>query len=186
LLVSSLAALRPQKTIEVLIDAAPEILRRVPEARIAIIGNGPSRDELVDRAGRRGLVSSERFSFIEFRHPSAQYLPLIDVYVLPSGWEAFPIGVLEAQAYGVPQVATDVGGTAEAVTPEVGIVVPPNDPRRLCEAVVKLLSEPTLRSQMAAASRRQHASRFTVARMVSETASVYEEVVAARHPGTVA
>jgi glycosyltransferase involved in cell wall biosynthesis len=180
LIVASLAAFRPQKTIDVFIDAAPEILRRVPDARVAIIGTGPLRDQLLARAGEHGLLRSERFSFIEFRHPSAQYLPLIDVYVLPSAWEAFPIGVLEAQAYGVAQVATNVGGTAEAVTPEVGILVPPHDPLRLSEAIVTLLTDPTLRTQMAAAARRQHASRFTVDRMVAETASVYEDAVARR------
>jgi glycosyltransferase involved in cell wall biosynthesis len=176
LLVASLAALRPQKTIEVLIDAAPEILRRVPNARIAIIGNGPLRDQLASRARERGLIESARFSMMAFHRPSGQYLPRIDVYVLPSAWEAFPIGVLEAQAYGVPQVATDVGGTAEAVTPEVGILIPPHDPHRLAEAVVTLLADARLRSSMATASRHQHATRFSVDRMVAETASVYEDV----------
>jgi glycosyltransferase involved in cell wall biosynthesis len=179
--VASLAALRPQKTIEVLVDAAPEILRRSPDARIAIIGNGPLRSKLRARAQERGLGHSERFSFMEFRHPSAQYLPLIDVYVLPSAWEAFPIGVLEAQAYGVPQVATDVGGTAEAVTPEVGVLVAPRDPSALAQAVVTLLCDPARRSAMATASRRQHAARFTVNRMVQETERVYQQVVSSEH-----
>ncbi len=177
LLVASLAALRPQKTIEVLVDAAPEILRRSPDARIAIIGNGPLQSQLWARAQERGLGQSERFCFMEFRHPSAQYLPLIDVYVLPSAWEAFPIGVLEAQAYGVPQVATHVGGTAEAVTSEVGLLVAPHDPSALAQAVVTLLGDRTLRSAMAEASRRQHAARFTVERMVQETERVYQQVV---------
>jgi glycosyltransferase involved in cell wall biosynthesis len=175
--VASLAALRPQKTIEVLVDAAPEILRRSPNARIAIIGNGPLRSKLWARAQERGLGRSERFSFMEFRHPSAQYLPLIDVYVLPSAWEAFPIGVLEAQAYGVPQVATDVGGTGEAVTSEVGFLVAPHDPSALAAAVVSLLSDPALRVAMGTASRQQHAARFTVERMVEETERVYQQVV---------
>ena len=87
--------------------------------------------------------------------------------MLPSSWEAFPIGVLEALACGVPQVATDVGGTREAVTPETGILVPPRDPDALADAVLELLRR---RRAPRADGRSRHASvhaeRFTLERMV--------------------
>lgn len=180
LLVASLAALRPQKTLEVLLEAAPEILRRVDRARIAVIGNGPEREVLHARARELGLTDSERFGFFAFRGPSGRYLPLIQVFVLPSAWEALPIGVLEAQAYGVPQVATDVGGTREAVDDHVGALVPPHDPRAVTAAVVGLLQDGERRSLLAQASRARHAEHFTVARMVAETAAVYARAAAPR------
>ena len=101
----------------------------------------------------------------------------LDLFVLPSAWEAFPIGVLEAQAYGVPQVAADVGGVGEAVVPDTGVLVPPRDPVRLAGAVVGLLRDPARRTAMSSASRARHADRFTVERMVRETAAVYDRVL---------
>ena len=97
--------------------------------------------------------------------------------MLPSSWEAFPIGVLEALACGVPQVATDVGGTREALTPETGILIPPNNPDALAEAVLELLGDDERRARMALASRERHAARFTVQQMVAGTAAVYEAVL---------
>jgi len=104
---------------------------------------------------------------------------LIDIFVLPSAWEALPISVLEAMACGVPQVATDVGGTREAVSHgETGLLCPPNDPAALADRVVELLRDPARRERMAAASQRRHRERFTLGRMITETAAVYERVLA--------
>jgi glycosyltransferase involved in cell wall biosynthesis len=77
----------------------------------------------------------------------------------------------------VPQVATDVGGTREAQTP---VLVPPNDPDALADAVIALLDDPQRRAELAARSREVHALRFTVDRMVAGTAAVYDEVLSRR------
>ena len=182
-LAGAVAALREQKHLDLLIDATPLVLARVPDAGVAIVGNGPLRDRLQARADRLGLDSDERFALLPFTPPAARALKALDVYVLPSAWEAFPIGVLEALACGVPQVVSDVGGNREAVTPETGILVPPNDPRALADAIVALLSDPRRRAATAEASRRRHSERFAVARMVAETAAVYTEVLAVAASG---
>jgi glycosyltransferase involved in cell wall biosynthesis len=162
--------LRRQKRIDVLLAAAPRILDAVPEATVVVVGNGPEGDAL--RA-----AADPRVVFLPFHGSAARYLRALDVYVLPSGWEAFPIGVLEAQACGVPQVATDAGGTREALVPATGVLVPPADPDALAAAVVALLRDPARRAAMGEASRRRHAERFTVDRMVAETAAVYDSVL---------
>jgi glycosyltransferase involved in cell wall biosynthesis len=165
--VGAVTVLRRQKRIDVLLAAAPAILAAVPEATIAVVGNGPEAAALRAAADPRVL-------FLAFDAPSARYLHALDVYVLPSDWEAFPIGLLEAQACGVPQVATDVGGTREALVPETGLLIPPGDPDALAGAIIGLLRDPSRRGAMAAASRARHAERFTVERMVAETAAVYD------------
>ena len=86
-------------------------------------------------------------------------------------------GVLEAQACGVPQVATDVGGTREAVVPDTGILVAPHDPVGLASALAELLLDRERRVRMGRASRARHAERFTAGRMVRETAAVYDDVL---------
>jgi glycosyltransferase involved in cell wall biosynthesis len=168
--VGAVTVLRGQKRIDVLLAAAPRILAAVPDATVVVVGNGPEEAALRAAADPRVL-------FVPFRPPAARYLQALDVYVLPSAWEAFAIGLLEAQACGVPQVATDVGGTREAVVPETGVLLAPGDPAALAEAVIALLRDPERRAAMGAASRARHAERFTVDRMVAATAALYDSLL---------
>jgi glycosyltransferase involved in cell wall biosynthesis len=176
-LVGAVAELRRQKRLDLLVEATPAVLERVPDARIAIVGDGPLRDQLHDQARRLGLDREERFAFLPFEPPAARYLKALDVYVLPSAWEALPIGALEALACGIPQIATDVGGTGEAVVAATGVLVPPRDAGRLAEAIVALLRDPGRREEMAAASRARHAELFGVDRMVDRTAALYRRLL---------
>jgi glycosyltransferase involved in cell wall biosynthesis len=171
LTVGAVTVLRRQKRLDVLLAAAPRILDA--GARVVIAGDGPERDALRRQADPRVV-------FEPWRGSAAEHLHELDVYVLPSSWEAFPIGVLEALACGVPQVATDVGGTREAVTPETGILIEPRDPEALASAVLELLADDDRRTRMAAASRERHAAHFTLDRMIERTAAVYDEVLSTR------
>jgi glycosyltransferase involved in cell wall biosynthesis len=179
-LAGSLAQMRPQKRVDVFVDAAALVLARADHARIAVVGHGPLREQMLQRAERLGLTADPRFAFLPFERPAARYLRALDVYALSSSWEAFPIGVLEAQACGVPQVATAVGGTGEAVDSSTGRLVAPDDPPALAAAILELMGDDAQRARMAAASRARHAERFRVERMVAETADVYREVLAER------
>lgn len=176
-LAACIAVLRPQKAVHVFIDAAPAVLERVPDARLAVVGNGDLREELEQRA--RGLGLGDRLRFFDFHPPAARQLDSLDVFVLPSAWEAFPISVLEAMACGVPQIATDVGGTREAVADgETGLMCPPNDPAALADRLVTLLSDSALRERMAEASRRRFDEHFRIETMLDGTARVYERLLA--------
>lgn len=196
-LIGSVAVLREQKRVDVLIDAAPAILAANSKARVAVIGNGPLEPELHARATSLGLAGEPRFQFFPFVPPAISALEALDLYVLPSSWEAFPIGVLEAMATGTPQIATDVGGTREAVVDgdgrpahrggpaavagslddETGLLVDPADPRALAAAVSRLVADPARRQRMATASRARHASLFTIERMADGIAAAYREVL---------
>ena len=172
--VGAIAALRRQKRLDLLIDAAPLILAQAPQASVAIVGSGPLTAELAAHAARTGLGDEPRFAMLPFAAPAARMLQSLDVYVLPSDWEALSIGILEALACGVPQVVSDVGGSREAVGAATGKLVAPGDPSALAGAILGYLADPGLRAAASVASRERHRQRFGLARMVAETAAVYE------------
>jgi glycosyltransferase involved in cell wall biosynthesis len=176
LIVGTVCSLRPAKALDCLLDAMPVITAAVPDAKLVIVGEGELAAQLRGYAARLGIEAT----WLPFSPPPSRYLVSFDVFVLSSAWEAFPIGVLEAQACGVPQVVAGVGGTRESVVPDTGIVVPPRCPEALAEAIIQLLRDPLRRAEMSTASRERHAERFTVERMVADTAAVYDRVLAAR------
>ncbi|MBV8956712.1 MAG: glycosyltransferase [Solirubrobacterales bacterium] len=176
-LFANIARLRTQKRQDVFLEAARVALDRDERARIALIGNGPLAPELRAQAARLGLDRDARFALLPFTPPVERYMSAIDVFVLSSSWEALPISLLEAQAWGVPQIATAVFGTPEIITPQTGRLVAPRDPADLAAAMLELNGDEVDFEAMSEASRARHAERFTLERMLSETASLYEEVL---------
>lgn len=175
--VGAIAVLRPQKRMDLLVEAAPAILAARPDARIVIVGDGPERANLEQRSRALGLDRDERFRMLPFQASAWEYLAGLDLYVLPSAWEAFPIGVLESLAAGVPQVATDVGGTSEAVLDgTTGRLVAPRDAAALAQGVIDLLGDPSRLTQMSVESKKRHQERFLIETMVDRTAELYESL----------
>jgi glycosyltransferase involved in cell wall biosynthesis len=183
-LVGAVAVLREQKRLDVLIDAIPAVLAKAPRARFAIVGNGPMRGSLEERAAAAGLSEDPRFAFFGFTPPSARYMSALDLYVLSSAWEAMPVGVLEALSWGVPQVVTNVGGTAEAVTEQTGQLVAPKHPAALAEAILTMLDSPRLCAAASTASLERHRTMFGVERMVCETVDIYHALQRSRSGST--
>lgn len=177
-LAAMVTVLRPAKGVEAFIDAAPAVLAAVPGARLALVGSGPMHEPFSARVRERGLAAEPRFAMLPWRPPMAAHLKALDVLVLPSEMEAFPMSLVEAMACGVPQVASDVGGIPEAVSPETGVLVGPRDPGALAGALGALLADPERRARLAEGSRRRHAEHFTLERMIAGIAAVYEDVLA--------
>lgn len=181
-LAAAVAVLRRQKRLDLLIEAAPAILATDPAAKLAIVGSGPEEAELRELARAHGLDREPRFRFFPFAATAWEYLAALDLFILPSAWEAFPIGVVEALAAGVPQVVTDVGGTAEAIADgETGLLVAPRDPAALARAVTELLADPARRERMRAASRERHLRLFQTETMVADTQDLYQRLLAAEN-----
>jgi glycosyltransferase involved in cell wall biosynthesis len=183
LLVGAVTVLREQKRLDVLLDAIPAVLERMPTAKFAIVGNGPTGEELRAQADRMGLVERGAVRFFDFEPPSTQFLRALDVYVLPSAWEAMPIGALEALACGVPQVVSQVDGTDEIVTPQTGVLVPPKDVGGLAAALIDLLTDDRRRLDASRASRRRAHEVFQLDDMVAETLDFYEACITGESVG---
>lgn len=172
--VGALTLLRPGKGIETLVDAVPRLLESVPDARVVVAGEGPDRGALEARARDRGVADA-----VHFIGATAGAMPLLagsDVFVSASWAESFPLNVLEAMAAGVPIVATDVGGTGEAIEDgSSGLLVPARDPGALADAVAALLTDRARAAALGAEARERQRSRFSVDRMIDGSLQVYSE-----------
>jgi glycosyltransferase involved in cell wall biosynthesis len=94
--------------------------------------------------------------------------------VLCSTSEAFPNSVLEAMAASRPVVATDVGGTPDAVRHETtGLLVPPSDPSRLAEAILRLYLEPALRARLGATGREAARAGYGADAVIAQVEALY-------------
>lgn len=173
-LVLTLARLAPQKGLDTLLAAA----RLVPEAVFAVAGDGPERGALEAQAATLGLA--DRMRFLDHRRDVAALLDACDVFALPSLFEGLPLAVLEAMAAGKPVVASNIGGTDEAVLDGVtGLLVPPSDARALARAIREVLGDPSLARRLGAAGRSRVHAEFSARRMVSAVEATYDEVLAA-------
>jgi L-malate glycosyltransferase len=173
------ANLRPEKGHEVLVDAAANVLLRVPDARFELVGDGPCRDPLVERV--RSLGIERAFTFRGHRNDIPACLAAADIFVLPSRSEAFPNAVLEAMAAGLPIVASAVGGIVELITDNrTGLLVPADDPASLCARLVRLMADSSLGSRLGDAARSEAHSRYSFDRMVAEIDRLYVHELARR------
>jgi glycosyltransferase involved in cell wall biosynthesis len=174
--VGVLTMLRPGKGIETLIDAMPAVLDRIPAASFVVAGDGPDRAELEARARERCV--HQALHLVGSVDGPSPLMTGIDLFVSASWAESFPLNVLEAMAFGLPVVATDVGGTSEAVDDgHTGLLVPPRDANALARAIVSVLDDsgPGMRP-LGLAGRARQQERFTVEAMIDNTLDVYAEV----------
>ncbi|WP_438021253.1 glycosyltransferase [Sorangium sp. So ce315] len=168
-----------QKGLCYLIEAAPEVLRRAPEARFVVAGDGPLRGELQQRAQAAGL--GDRMIFPGYRSDVPDLVSAFDAYVLPSLWEGLPLALLEALALGKPIVASSVGGVPEIVEHGVdGFLVPPRDPGALVEHLARVARDGELRERARTRSPAKFAEQFSVEAMVDAHVRLFDELVARR------
>jgi glycosyltransferase involved in cell wall biosynthesis len=164
-LVGNVARLAPQKDHATLIEAA----RLVPQAHFAIVGDGELRADLERRAEGLPVL------FTGAREDVPDLLASFDVFAFPSLYEGLCVAVIEAQAAGVPVVATPVGGIRETVVDgETGLLVPTRDPQALAAAIRRLLEDPELARRLADEARRRVRECFSERRMVEETLRLYD------------
>jgi glycosyltransferase involved in cell wall biosynthesis len=169
-MIGNVARLAPQKGHRYLIEAAPAVLQRHPEARFVVVGDGELRGELERQAAPLG----DRVIFAGARDDIPDLLASFDVFAFPSLFEGLCLAVIEAQAAGVPVVATPVGGIRETVVDgETGFLCPPRDSAALAERIIECLDRPDLARRIAEAAQRRVQERFSERRMVAETLTLY-------------
>jgi glycosyltransferase involved in cell wall biosynthesis len=177
--IGCIAVLTEQKGITYFLDAAQQIAVALPRARFLVIGGGPLEQPLRDKAAALGLT--DRTVFAGWRQDAARLLPIFDVFVMSSLWEAMPMALLEAMAARRQIVVTDVGDNRAIVDDgRCGVVVPPRDASAITASVLGIVGNPATGFAMAARAVRRFDERFTTRHMVEAYERLYDRMATAR------
>src|SRR3989338_783149 len=158
-----------------MIDAIGLLRDEYPGTRYLVVGDGPLREELQERARARRVES--QLLFLGFREDIPNLLSASDLVVLPSLSDAFPRVLLEAMAAGKPVIATNVGGVSEILGDgAVGTLVEPGDAAELARALKQMLSnESSELRRLGADCRRRVETHYTEQTMVDRLLAIYRE-----------
>jgi glycosyltransferase involved in cell wall biosynthesis len=166
------------------VDRFLAIARRISDVRVrfVIVGDGELYEQLTGSDDAAAI--RERLVWAGFRRDIPDVCYASDIVMLTSDNEGTPVSLIEAEAAAVPVVATDVGGVRSVVSDgESGFVGPADETGLLAEAVSRLLDDAGLRQQMGAAGRARVISLYTLARLVSDHAALYDKLLESRQPG---
>ncbi len=163
-----------------LFEAMPQILEKIPDARIILIGRF-HRQEKCTRALRhiqKTLKLHRRIHWLGRRENVNAYLSAMNVCVVPSIVEPLGLVAVESQAVGVPVVASNVGGLPEIVRhEESGLLVPPRDPGAIAAAVIRLHGDEQLRSRVIEKGQIDAAEMFDPKRLTAQVVEAYQSLI---------
>lgn len=167
--IGTIAELNRNKGISTLIEALTQLPNKI---RLCLIGDGEDRQKLQTLAHFRNVA--DRITFVGALPDASAYLSAFDLFVLPSLKEGLPYTLLEAGMQGLPVVASDISGIRDIIsTSHVGILVPPQDPRKLAEAIHTLFVQKDTREKLGGALKERVVQTFSLSRMLEETERLY-------------
>jgi glycosyltransferase involved in cell wall biosynthesis len=169
------AVMRRVKGVDDLIEAAGTALKQIPNLHLLLVGT--IKDPAIEVA-LKNFPDRSRIHLTGFRTDAASLGQLMDVTVMASkSREGFPKSVIEAMAQGIPPVVTAVGGMPELVGGgEAGLLVPPCNPTRLADALVKLFSDNKLRKELGEMARSRIENVFSLESSITITYTIFEQV----------
>jgi glycosyltransferase involved in cell wall biosynthesis len=152
------------------------LLDRGVAARLCLVGDGPDREAIEERAHELGVA--RQTLFVGYQRDVAPYYSFFDALVLPSANEGTPVVAIESLAAGRPVVATRVGGVPDVVEDGAdGMLVGVGDPEALAAALERLARDPELRHRLGDQGRVRTTDRYRVERLVADVDALYRELL---------
>lgn len=185
--IGTVAAIRPQKRLDVLIDATAQVVRAHPGVRLLIAGGDLPGDDLRERltAQAEGLGIGEAVTFLGLRDDVPAILDALDLAVISSDFEGSPLSVMEYMDAGLPVVATAVGGVPDLIADGVnGLLAEPRDASALATAIAALLDDPNRRREMGERGRERRRAEFGIDTTVRRIERLYEGLYARAESGS--
>lgn len=175
-LLGCIGVLSPDKGQEWLIRALPAIRREFPQTKLILAGDGPCRARLESLA--RDMSVSDSVIFAGFLEDVESVYSALDVFLLPSMFEALSNALMSAMAHGVPSIAFNCGGPAEIIEDEKsGLLVQEKNPEAIANATNRILREPALAARFRQAGRARIEESLSAEKMVDAMLRVYESVM---------
>ncbi|MBN1901100.1 glycosyltransferase [Candidatus Sumerlaeota bacterium] len=173
--ISHIANLRAMKGHWEALQSIPQLKKTFPDLRFLFAGRDDSKGEIPNLARSLGL--DENVRFLGYCPEPAEILAISDAFILPSYWEGCPASLLEAMAFGLPCVASNVGGIPEIIQHgENGLLIPSKDASALSGALLSLFQNQELGKKIARNAYQTFQTRFHIDRMVREYETLYEEL----------
>jgi glycosyltransferase involved in cell wall biosynthesis len=177
-LYGSASNMRPQKALEVMLEAHVKLLETCPGAHLALAGDGASRPDVERRIAELSIADSTHL--LGVRTDVDAVIRCLDVAVMSSDFEGMPLFAFECFANRTPLVATAVGGLPQIIGDErTGMLVPPRRPDLLAEKIAVLLADPALREQLATAARAE-LDAYRIDAIAGQWADLYEQLLRER------
>jgi len=163
---------------DILLKAMCEVKKAVPEVVLSMAGEGELTEQLKQMVSSLGLEDNVNFvGFVQHERVHS-FLKEHHMMVMPSLMEAFGVAALEASACGRPVIASNVGGVPEVVKDGItGILVPPNDPHQLAEAIIRLVQDAEVREKMGKAGYEFVKERYSWERSLDMMSDLYERLI---------
>ena len=175
-IIGIVASLRPEKRVDLLLDAARIVASSGRAFHVAVVGDGPLASELELQARTIGIA--DRLSFLGFRPDACNLAAAFDIAVLTSDREGMPLSLLEYMALGLAIVATAVGGVPDVVMDErEGLLVGPGDAADVASALSRLLDTPDERAGLGRAAAMRQAAEYDLDATVRQVELLYGELL---------
>jgi glycosyltransferase involved in cell wall biosynthesis len=178
-LVGMVGPVSEHKGVEEFLIAASKAVAKLPNIRFAIVGpdKPPAFTSRMKKLAAE-LNISDRVVFTGFRDDIPNVMSSLDLMVTPSRVEAFGRVLLEAMATGIPIIASRVGGIPEIISsPDVGVLVAPQQPEPIADAIIDLLNNPSRRRHIIDQARNRAASLYSIEMHAAKIQDVYEQVL---------
>lgn len=174
--IGCISRLSEEKGVGILIEAVCLLAKENPEIQLVVIGDGILTNELQALCDERRI--GKHVIFLGYRHDAYHYLPLFDVFVLPSLTEGLPITILEAMQASIPIVATSVGAIPQVLEDgNNGLVVEANSPEALAKAILDVKHSPEEAKLRASNARCAVFERYSSDKMALQYINIYQEVI---------
>jgi len=177
-IVISVGRIALPKGYEDLVTAFSFLVPYHPNLVLILIGDGPLLEEIRNLISRLSL--EKNVLLLGAREDVPRLLAASDLYVSSSHWEGLPLAILEAMMAGLPVVATNVGDIPCLITPEIGLVLPPRQPRAIADAITELLLDPGRLRRMGTAARAQAMQDYSPHAWMERLLNLYRQLLPAK------
>lgn len=174
LIISTVAELHHRKGLDILIRAIPKVVEKFANTKFVFVGDGPDKEEFIELVHKLRLEN--HVTFLGRRKNVARLLAVSNIFVLPSRREAFGLVNVEAMLCGLPIIASKVGGIPEIVEDgKSGLLVEAENIEALENAIIKLIQNPDLRSELAKNGYMRAHEHFDMKEMIERHQDLYLE-----------